>query len=64
VSLVDEAGGGLDGLSQLRVLIASGRTPGILVALDGKPAIIGPLVAYIDTRFFESFSVLNHPVQY
>jgi len=34
MSLVDEVGGGLDGLSQLRALIASGRKPGILVALD------------------------------
>ena len=34
MSLVDEAGGGLDGLSQLRALIASGRKPGILVPLD------------------------------
>jgi len=32
--LVDEVGGDLDGLSQLRALIASGRKPGILVALD------------------------------
>jgi uncharacterized protein (TIGR00369 family) len=31
---VDEVGGGLDGLSQLRALIASGSKPGILVALD------------------------------
>jgi uncharacterized protein (TIGR00369 family) len=34
MSLVDEVGGGLDGLLQLRALIASGRKPGILVALD------------------------------
>jgi len=34
MSLVDEVGGGLDGLSQLRALMASGRRPGILVALD------------------------------
>jgi uncharacterized protein (TIGR00369 family) len=35
VSLVNEVGGGdLDGLSQLRALMASGRKPGILVALD------------------------------
>src|ERR1700683_1823703 len=34
MSLVDEVGGGLDGLSQLRMLMASGRKPGILVALD------------------------------
>jgi len=34
VSLVDEVAGGLDGLSQLRALMASGRKPGILVALD------------------------------
>ena len=32
--LVDEVGTDLDGLSQLRALIASGRKPGILVALD------------------------------
>ena len=32
--LVDEVGGGLDGLSQLRALMASGRKPGILLALD------------------------------
>lgn len=31
---MDEVGGGLDGLSQLRTLMASGRKPGILVALD------------------------------
>src|SRR5260221_7669889 len=35
MSLVNEVGGGgLDGLSQLRALMASGRKPGILVALD------------------------------
>ena len=34
MSLVDEVGGGLDGLSQLRALMASGRKQGILVALD------------------------------
>jgi uncharacterized protein (TIGR00369 family) len=34
MSLVDEVGGGLDGLSQLRALMASGRKPGILVSLD------------------------------
>ena len=35
MSLVNEIGGGdLDGLSQLRALMASGRKPGILVALD------------------------------
>ena len=33
-ALVDEVGGGLGGLSQLRALMASGRKPGILVALD------------------------------
>jgi uncharacterized protein (TIGR00369 family) len=32
--LVDEVAGGLDGLSQLRALMASGRKPGILAALD------------------------------
>jgi uncharacterized protein (TIGR00369 family) len=34
MSLVDEVAGGLDGLSQLRALMASGRKPGILAALD------------------------------
>ena len=34
MSLVDEIAGGLDGLAQLRALIASGRKPGILLALD------------------------------
>jgi uncharacterized protein (TIGR00369 family) len=35
MSLVDDVGGtALDGLSQLRALMASGRKPGILVALD------------------------------
>ena len=32
--LVDEMGAGLNGLAQLRALIASGRRPGILVTLD------------------------------
>lgn len=34
MSLIDEVGAGLDGLGQLRALIASGKTPGILVSLD------------------------------
>jgi len=34
MSIVNEVGGDLDGLSQLRALMASGRKPGILVALD------------------------------
>ena len=35
MSLLDDVGGtALDGLSQLRALMASGRKPGILVALD------------------------------
>jgi len=35
MSLLNDVGGeGLDGLSQLRALMASGRKPGILVALD------------------------------
>ena len=34
MSMVDEIGAGLDGLSQLRALIASGRKPGILHSLD------------------------------
>ena len=36
MSLVDEVGGGLDGFSQLRARMASGRKPGILVALDSR----------------------------
>lgn len=34
MSLVDDIASGLDGLSQLRALIASGRKPGILHSLD------------------------------
>jgi uncharacterized protein (TIGR00369 family) len=34
MSLIEETAAGLDGLSQLRTLIASGRKPGILVSLD------------------------------
>jgi uncharacterized protein (TIGR00369 family) len=34
MSLVDDLASGLDGLSQLRALIASGRKPGILHSLD------------------------------
>jgi uncharacterized protein (TIGR00369 family) len=34
VSLIEEVGAGLDGLSQLRALIASGRRPGIAVTLQ------------------------------
>lgn len=33
MSLIEEVGAGLDGLSQLRALIASGRRPGIAVTL-------------------------------
>lgn len=31
---MDELGGGLDGLSQLRALMSSGRKPGIMISLD------------------------------
>lgn len=34
MSLIEEVGRGLDGLSQLRALIASGRRPGMAVTLD------------------------------
>jgi uncharacterized protein (TIGR00369 family) len=34
MSLSNEVGAGLDGLSQLRALMASGRKPGIMVSLD------------------------------
>jgi uncharacterized protein (TIGR00369 family) len=34
MSLIDEVGAGLDGLSQLRALIAAGRRPGIAVTLQ------------------------------
>jgi len=34
MSLVDEVGEGLDGLSQLRALMASGRKPGIAASLN------------------------------
>ncbi|PZQ16509.1 MAG: thioesterase [Rhodanobacter denitrificans] len=38
--LIDEAGAGLSGLDQLRALLASGRRPGIAVALDFDLAIV------------------------
>jgi uncharacterized protein (TIGR00369 family) len=34
MSLVNEVAAGLDGLAQMRALLASGRKPGILLALD------------------------------
>lgn len=34
MSLIEEVGAGLDGLAQLRALIASGRSPGIAVSLQ------------------------------
>ena len=34
MSLVEETGAGLNGLDQLRALMASGRKPGIMVSLD------------------------------
>jgi uncharacterized protein (TIGR00369 family) len=34
MSLVNEVGAGLDGLAQLRALMASGRKPGILLSLN------------------------------
>ena len=34
MSLAEEIGPGLDGLEQLRALMASGRKPGILVSLN------------------------------
>lgn len=34
MSLAEEVGAGLDGLAQLRALMASGRKPGILLSLD------------------------------
>jgi uncharacterized protein (TIGR00369 family) len=34
MSLVEETGAGLNGLEQLRALMASGRKPGILMSLD------------------------------
>ena len=33
-SLIEQVGAGLDGISQLKALIASGRKPGILHSLD------------------------------
>ena len=39
-SLVEETGAGLDGLAQLRALLASGRKPGIMVTLDFDLSLI------------------------
>lgn len=41
-SLIDQVGAGLDGLSQLQALIASGRKPGILHSLDFELVEVGP----------------------
>ncbi|HUD43873.1 MAG TPA: PaaI family thioesterase [Dokdonella sp.] len=38
--LVDETGAGLSGLAQLRALLASGRRPGIAVALDFDLSVV------------------------
>src|ERR1700758_5636828 len=42
MSLANEVGEGLDGLGQLRALIASGRKPGILVSLGFEFVEVGP----------------------
>src|SRR6266849_10584592 len=42
MSLANEVGEGLDGLGQLRALIASGRKPGILVSLGLEFVEIAP----------------------
>lgn len=41
-SLIDQVGAGLDGLSQLQALIASGRKPGILHSLDFELVEVDP----------------------
>ncbi len=49
MSLVEESGAGLNGLAQLRALMASGKKPGILLSLDfefvevelGKAVFVG-----------------------
>ena len=40
-SLIEQVGAGLDGISQLRALIASGRKPGILQSLDFELVEVG-----------------------
>jgi hypothetical protein len=40
MNLLDEAGEGLDGLSQVRAMLASGRKPGIARSLDFQLAEI------------------------
>jgi uncharacterized protein (TIGR00369 family) len=45
MSLVNELGAGLDGLAQLRALMASGRRPGILVSLDFSLVEVEPGMA-------------------
>ena len=42
MNLVDEVGEGLDGLGQLRALLASGRKPGILVSLGLDFVAVAP----------------------
>ncbi len=41
MSLVEQVGPGLDGLAQLRALIAAGRRPGIAVSLDFELVEVG-----------------------
>lgn len=41
MGLIDEVGEGLDGLSQLRALMASGRKPGVMRALDFEFVEVG-----------------------
>ena len=41
MSLVEEIGTGLDGLGQMRALIAAGRRPGIAISLDFTLAEVG-----------------------
>src|ERR1700723_1165501 len=66
--LVDEVGGGLDGLSQLRALISSGRKPGILVALDfefveveaGRAVFAGTPGARLQSNWRSAWRLCRH----
>jgi len=48
MSLVNEVAAGLDGLSQLRALLASGKKPGIMISLNFEFVAIDPGVAIFE----------------
>jgi uncharacterized protein (TIGR00369 family) len=48
MTLADEVGAGLDGLGQMRALMASGRKPGIMISLNFDLVLIEPGIAVFE----------------